>query len=429
MKAIPAFIDRNHEVKMRDIKVMLIVGAAHAMSHFCQFILPRLSDWVTKGVGISVTQLSIVIAVFYVVSCIVQASSGFLVDKKGGRPVLFLGLTFIVMGLTGYAISVNYWMLLASAVILGAGNGVFHPADYTLFNGLVTPKRISYAYSVHGLTGNLGWAIAPVFVVGIASSTGGNWRLAMACSALLVAVVLVVALSQRKLLDKQYDQEELFETQKKTQQVPVSNVPEPSPFAFLKLPVIWLCMLFFFFYAVSNGAILLYSPQAVQGLYGMNAVSSAACVTVFMVASAFGMAYGGYLAVDPSRCEKIVAGTFGVSAILALMMAFLPLAVWMVPVLFALMGFFSGIAGPSRDLIVKRATPAGASGRVFGVVYAGLDIGQSVAPLLYGYLINQKQYAGLFITLAIVQIILISSAFTAGKEGRKKTKMHDHHNR
>lgn len=423
MQANPVYTDCERQAKTRDIKIMLIVGMAHAMSHFCQFILPRLSDWVTQGVGITVTQLSFVVTVFYVVSCIVQASSGFLVDKTGGRPILFLGLTLIVLGLVGYAISVNYWMLLASAVILGIGNGVFHPTDYTLFNGLVTPKRISYAYSVHGLTGNLGWALAPVFVVGIASSTGGNWRLAMVCSALLVAVVLIVALSQRKLLIKQQDEEAILEKQQKAQakaQGQKAGVPDQSIFAFLKLPVIWLCMLFFFFYALSNGAILLYSPQAVEGLFGTNAVFSAACVTVFMVASACGMAYGGYLAVDPSRCEKIVAGAFGISAFLALMMAFLPLAVWMVPVLFALMGFFSGIAGPSRDLIVKRATPAGASGRVFGVVYAGLDIGQSVAPLLYGYLLDHKQYAGLFITLAIVQGILISSAFTAGKEARKE---------
>ncbi len=56
----------------------------------------------------------------------------------------------------------------------------------------------------------------------------------------------------------------------------------------------------------------------------------------------------------------------------------------LVPVLFGAMGFASGIAGPSRDLLVKSSTPANATGRVYGVVYAGLDIGQAVAPLVFG---------------------------------------------
>ena len=409
------------QVRTRDIKIMFIVGAAHAMSHFAQFILPRLTDWVTDGLKISVTQLSFVVAVFYVVSCLVQTTSGFIVDKKGGRPILFIGLSFITLGLLGYTVSTQYWMLLASAVLLGIGNGVFHPADYTLINRLVTPKRIRYAYSVHGMTGNLGWALAPVFVVGIATLTD-NWRIATACSTALVVAVLILCIYYRRLLSGP-DTQTMKEVTPKPQDNPKAAVKtenSESAFAFLKLPAIWLCMLFFFFYALNGGAILVYSPQAVQGLFGMGDFSSAACVTVFMIASAVGMAYGGYLAADPSRCEKIVAVAFGVSAVFALMLAFLPLSQWMVFGMFALIGFFTGIAGPSRDLIVKRATPEGASGRVFGVVYAGLDIGQAVSPLLYGLLIDHKQYAGIFITLAVVQLVLISSAFTAGKQGKTK---------
>lgn len=409
----------EHQDKIRDTKIMFIVGAAHAMSHFAQFILPRLTDWVTVSLKISVTQLSVVVMVFYIVSCLVQTTSGFIVDKKGGRPILLFGLSFIALGLSGYALSTQYWMLLASAVFLGIGNGVFHPVDYTLINKLVKPKRISYAYSVHGMTGNLGWALAPVFVVGIAKLTD-SWRIAIACSVALVVLVLLVCIYQRQLLalPVEVEKQPLEPKEPKQPAEILKTENTESIFAFLKLPAIWFCMLFFFFYALNGGAILVYSPQAVQGLFGMGEFSAATCVTVFMIASAVGMAYGGHLASDPSRCEKIVAFAFGISAVFALMMAFLPLSHGMVFVMFALIGFFTGIAGPSRDLIVKRATPEGASGRVFGVVYAGLDIGQAISPLLYGLLIDHKQYAGIFITLAIVQVILISSAFTAGKQSK-----------
>ena len=39
-----------------------------------------------------------------------------------------------------------------------------------------------------------------------------------------------------------------------------------------------------------------------------------------------------------------------------------------VPVLFGAMGFSAVIAGPSRDLLVKRSTPDIATGRVYGMV-------------------------------------------------------------
>ena len=69
-------------------------------------------------------------------------------------------------------------MLALFAVVAGIGNGVFHPVDYTLFNRKVAPTRLGHAYSVHGITGSLGWALAPAFVVPLAIAF--SWRVALA---------------------------------------------------------------------------------------------------------------------------------------------------------------------------------------------------------------------------------------------------------
>jgi len=121
---------------------------------------------------------------------------------------------------------------------------------------------------------------------------------------------------------------------------------------------------------------------------------------------------------DASRCERIVAIGFGLAAGMALLLAFGDFPPVMVPVLFGAMGFASGLAGPSRDLIVKRATPANASGRVYGVVYAGLDIGQALAPLLFGTLMDHGQYRSVILGLALVQAMLIAGAFNVQKARR-----------
>ncbi len=84
---------------------------------------------------------------------------------------------------------------------------------------------------------------------------------------------------------------------------------------------------------------------------------------------------------------------FGVAASVALVVGLRRLAGLAVPVLFGAMGFASGMAGPSRDLLVKRSAPDNATGRVYGVVYSGLDIGQAVVPLLIGTLMDRAPTA------------------------------------
>ena len=131
------------------------------------------------------------------------------------------------------------------------------------------------------------------------------------------------------------------------------------------------------------------------------------------------MVLGGFLASDPARCERVVGIGMGLAACVALSVALLPVAPGMVPVLFGLMGLVSGSAGPSRDLLVKRSTPENASGRVFGVVYAGLDIGQALAPLVFGRLMDLHQYRSIWIGLAGVQLVLIVSAFNVRRVRRE----------
>jgi MFS family permease len=142
------------------------------------------------------------------------------------------------------------------------------------------------------------------------------------------------------------------------------------------------------------------------------------CLTFYMVASAAGMVVGGFLAADPARCERIVAMGFSVAAALALTLGYAPLAAYAVPVLFALMGAAAGIAGPSRDLIVKRAAPPNATGRVYGVVYSGLDIGQAAAPLVFGPLLDLHRPSDIWLGIALVQGLLIVSAFNVGRARR-----------
>ena len=387
-----------------DASVIGLVGMAHLISHFSQLLLAPLFPWLKTEFNASYAELGFLMTVFFVVSCGVQAASGFVVDRFGPRPVLFAGLALIGVAAFGYALSTSYWMLAAFAVVGGAGNGVFHPVDYTLLNRKVSAPRLGHAYSVHGITGSLGWALAPAMLVPLAFAY--SWRVAlMAAGALAFAVLAVQLLNRDKLT------------------LPVmatnrSTTSDDSSFGFLKIPAVWMCFAFFFWYAAVLSVIQTFAPSAAQRLHDVPVALVAMCLTIYMLGSAGGMVLGGFLAADAKRCERVVGLGFGIAAALALLLALGNLAAWAVPVLFGLMGFASGVAGPSRDLLVKRSTPDNASGRVYGVVYAGLDIGQALAPLLFGLLMDQGQYRSVLLGLVLLQVILVASAFNVRRVRR-----------
>jgi len=259
------------------------------------------------------------------------------------------------------------WMAVA-----GLGNCVFHPVDFSILNARVSASRLGHAYAVHGISGNLGWALAPVFVVGIAHGTG-SWRAALFAVAGVIAAVLLGVWVFRTWLGRP------------TRCVRPSAGPGApaataggSSFDFLRLPAVWSCFGFFLIFALALGSLQTFAPSAAGQLHDVPAAQVAVCLSIYMASAAAGMVVGGFLVRDPRQSAIIVSLGFGISATVALLMALGDWPALMVPVLFAVMGFGGGIAGPSRDLLVKQATPPGATGRVYGVVYSGLDVGMTI---------------------------------------------------
>ena len=392
----------------QDATLIGLIGLAHAVSHFSQLLLAPLFPWLKEAFGVSYTELGLLLTIFFVVSSVVQTASGFVVDRFGPRPVLLCGLTLLGLAALGYACSQTYAMLAACAVIAGIGNGVFHPVDYTLINRKVHKTRLGHAYSAHGITGTLGWALAPLLMVPVAIAWG--WRAAMFSASAVAFLVLAVMWWQR---------DQLTLAVQGPAASAASDSPAEGPFDFLRIPAVWVCFGFFFFFAMALSVVQSFAPESARQLHGVPQHWVALCLSVYMVGSACGMVGGGFLASDPARCERVVGVGMGLAASIALMVAFLPIYAGAVPLMFALMGLFSGSASPSRDLLVKRSTPENASGRVFGVVYAGLDIGQAIAPLIFGRLMDLHHYRDVWIGLALVQLVLIVSAFNVRRVRRE----------
>ena len=403
---------------------MGVVGVAHATSHFFHLLLPPLFPAFIEAFGLSYSQLGLLMSVFFVVSGVGQALAGFLVDRVGARPVLQGALACFVAAALVVASAQSYTSLVVAAVLMGLGNAPFHPADFTILNQRVSSARLGHAFSAHGISGNLGWAAAPVFLIGL-SSLGGSWRVAYVGAALLAAAVWLLVVLQREALDPPYEAARSSPpaTEASAEQGAAVGRVAAKPLAaerlealaFLKLPVLWLCFGFFFVVTAALSAIQTFSGPALQALYGMPLAASATVVTGFMLLGALGMVLGGFLSARIERLELTIGVAMSLSALLMLVVSSGAVSGPVAVALCILAGLGSGLAGPSRDMLIRRATPPGATGRVYGTVYSGLDAGFAVAAPLFGWLLDHDQPAGVFLGAAVAWLMGVAVAALIGR--------------
>ena len=400
-----------------DVRVIGLISLAHGSSHFFHLILPPMFPWLKAEFGFNYAELGLLMTVFFVVSCIVQASSGFLVDRIGARPVLFAGVGLLSLAALTYSQSSSYAILLLGAVIAGCGNGVFHPVDYTLINHKISPPNLPYAYSVHGVTGYLGWAAAPALMVGM--TTLFDWRVAFLTAAALEALILLILwLSRERLLD---DVQERREESHASHAVRNPGAAPLSTFGFLKLPVVWLCWIFFFFSMAATTGLQSFAPTALFEIYEVSVSSGNYYLTLLSMGGAGGMLLGGYLATRLKVPERIITMCFTVNIVMGLLLATGLVPKEIILLAFIVIGLGLGIAAPSRDLMVRSATPAGSSGRVYGIVYSGIDLGAALSPLIFGIFLDGGFPKLLFVGVALLQLMIILtglkvSTITAAKE-------------
>lgn len=393
----------------QDARTIGLIGLAHGTSHFFHMLLPPLFPFLIAEFGFSYSELGLLVSVFFVVSGVGQALSGFLVDRVGARPVLFCALaSFAAAGLAAGSAS-GYAGLAVAAVFAGLGNAPFHPVDFTILNKRVSALRLGHGFSVHGISGNLGWATAPVFMAGIATATG-SWRTACLCAAALALVVLAVMAWNRDALD---DRLGSWAHQGAKGAAGAAAVQE-HPMAFLKLPAVWLCFSFFFWSTCSLSAIQSFAGPALQRLYGMPLSLTAMVVTGYMLCGAVGMVIGGFLVGRVVRLEKIISACLLVSAALLALAGAGLLPGTAALAVAALAGMGVGIAGPSRDMLIKRAAPPGATGRVYGTVYSGLDLGFCLAAPVFGAMLDAQMNAGIFYGSALALVLGVVSAGFVG---------------
>jgi MFS transporter, FSR family, fosmidomycin resistance protein len=393
----------------RDARTIALVGLAHGTSHFFHMLLPPLFVMFHRDLGYGYSELGLLVTTFFVISGIGQALAGFLVDRVGARPVLFVALGCFVLAAAATASAQGFPGLMLAAALAGLGNSPFHPVDFTILNKRVSQPRLGHAFSVHGITGNLGWAAAPVFLGAVTALTG-SWRSAAAGMGLWALFVMVVLWLNRDAIDDKAGQW----AHEKAPSAKAAMVKDEHPLAFLRLPSVWLCFSFFFWSTCALSAIQSFAGPALSRMHGLPESVTAYVVTGYMLCGVAGMVAGGFLAARSQRLERLIGACLLAAALLLCVVASGVLPGYMAMAIASLSGFGVGLAGPSRDMLIKQAAPPGATGRVYGTVYSGLDLGFAIAAPIFGALLDHGSPGHVFYGSALSLAFGVASASLVG---------------
>ncbi len=376
---------------------MSVVGGAHFTSHYFQLVLPPLFPLMRESLGVTYTELGLLMAVFFAGSGLFQIVAGFVVDRIGAHVVLPAGMALLAGSILLMGVVPSVWMLYVLALIGGIGNSVYHPADYSVLTGRISSARMARAYSVHTVMGTLGWAAAPVSMTFLAHVF--DWRTALVIAGVMgLACAAVVAIDKTDLVLPHLSKPRETQERSSSLQLFLS--------AGILMAFIYFTLLSTAFTGVQN-----YLPTLLPQVQGVSLQVATTITTFYLLVYAIGSLAGGWLADRVARHDQLIG--FGLVPMVTLVLAMGFVAMPAPLLMLAAMGtgFFGGMTIPSRDMLVRAACPKGSEGRVFGFVYSGLDLGALIAPPVIGAMLDHGALRGPFLFIAGTIILTLAPAF------------------
>ncbi len=392
-------------------KLLIQVSLAHLVSHLHMMTIPALLPLLPSFMNVSFLQLGFALGVFNVVSAVVQAPLGFMVDRVGAQKMLTWALAVGSISFALLAVWPVFPVLLLAMCSAGLANGVYHPADYALLSQGMQPDKMGRAFSIHTFAGFLGAALAPLILLGLAQVV--NMSLAFAVSSgagLVVLSLFVFSRASPPVLESFTNLSEPVE-QAAREQRPL----QISAWSLMGFVVLFMLL------SLSTGAMDKFSVSALVEGFAVPLSTANQGLTVFLFMSAFGVLAGGHLADRTTQHGMLAAAAFALAAALVALLATVSLPAPLLLAVMAAVGFLTGMVAPSRDMLVRAASPKGAEGRTFGIVSTGFNIGGVIGPIFLGYLLDQQLAKG--VLWATVAFMLLTTVVVLGQEFKGRARL------
>jgi MFS family permease len=233
-----------------------------------------------------------------------------------------------------------------------------------------------------------------------------NWKIGLILSGLLgVAVFVLLILGGGLLQDRRSAPAEADGSGAQTGEKSGAGLG-----LLLSTPIL-MCFGFFVLISMSSGGITGFSVAAFLVIHDMELGQAQYALTGFLVGNALGILLGGYIADRTIHHERVAMLGFLATAVIVFLIGQVTLPAMAVIAAMCVGGLMFGVIMPSRDMLVRAITPQGQTGKVFGFVTTGFNVGGMMVPLLFGWIMDAGEPRWIFWLAPVFMVLATGSVF------------------
>ena len=364
--------------------IVYSISLAHMLNDWYMNLIPILTPFLVAA-GFGIQEVSFAISAFTITSSLSQPVVGYMVDRKNQSWMIYVGTAWLAVLLSCIGLTHSYTALITIAALSGLGAAAFHPQASAMVSAAGGTKK-GVCQAVFGASGNLGWALTPLFVIPLVERYGLAVTPYFVIPGLFVTVLLAFK-AQRQPPKEQKDS------------IPLLDALKPSWKELSKLIAIIALR------TLTYSGLVAFLPLYLQQK-GITVSSSAHLLFILLCAGAVGGLVGGYL-----------SDRFGKTLVIFVSLALSPMFFYLFlqagpvlrPLVFGLAGAtllssFSPIVVLAQELLSKQAAMASGFSLGFGIGVGGLGVG------LVGMVIEQL---GLFFAIHLLICLPFAAALVA----------------
>lgn len=352
-------------------------------------LLPPIFAILGNEFGVTLTDLGVAVGVLGVFGMLFQLPFGYVSDNYSRTLTLGIGLGLGAVGVLMLAFAPNYYWLLLSQAVLGTGIAAHHPAHYPLLSDATRDGNLGRVFSVHGFAGNLGYAVAPAVITGIVAIGGMTWRHAFFLIGIVggAYAVFAVAILAWHVSEDVTGPGRTSEATEKYSLASIRSQVVAELHSLFTSPAVLAFAVLSLVTAITNWGIRSYAVVLLTDGYGLTLGSANAVLTVMFVAAAVLILVGGELS-DRFSARLVLYFSYSIVTLAAAAAATLVLPRTVAMICVVLTGGTLMMGGPAKDKLVDKLSVRGDLGKNFAIVSVGVSLGGSVAPPLFGAIID-----------------------------------------